>query len=408
MAKKAKGSSGSQWHHPSKPMNETSAGSARPHVGLGATLRISRRVFVKGSAGAALALSGLSTFPASSKADSGTVVVMAWENYVDAEIQKRFHAATGITMRGVAADSDQDMFTKLKAGGGEQYDIVFANAGFCPFYHKAGLTEPLDLNEIPAAKNLWPIFKTNADFPYVLEANKTLLYPSMWASFGICWNVDQFQVPAPYSWKSLWDAPKGKVILQGAGDDFISLAGLALGVPRSEIYAMTGPTLKKAADYLRQLKPFQISASSDLVTADAIRTGKAVVGQATSLGLAYRINEKAGKHVADIKLPSEGALGWVDGPQLVKGAKNRENALKFIDFLMGDPAMQDWLWQANVFGMASQTTSERILKSGAQLNAPVYDALGGGKPELATNMVFQAPSNYPKEWAAAYDAVLAD
>jgi len=408
MAKKAKGSSGSQRHHPSKPMNETSAGSARPHVGLRATLRISRRVFVKGSAGAALALSGLSTFPASSKADSGTVVVMAWENYVDAEIQKRFHAATGITMRGVAADSDQDMFTKLKAGGGEQYDIVFANAGFCPFYHKAGLTEPLDLNEVPAAKNLWPIFKTNTDFPYVLEANKTLLYPSMWASFGICWNVDQFQVPAPYSWKSLWDAPKGKVILQGAGDDFISLAGLALGVPRSEIYAMTGPTLKKAADYLRQLKPFQISASSDLVTADAIRTGKAVVGQATSLGLAYRINEKAGKHVADIKLPSEGALGWVDGPQLVKGAKNRENALKFIDFLMGDPAMQDWLWQANVFGMANQTTSERIMKAGDKLNAPVYDSLGGMKPELATNMVFQAPSNYPKEWAAAYDAVLAD
>ena len=408
MAKKAKGSSVPQRHRPSEAMNETSAGSARSDVGRGSTPRISRRVFVKGSAGAALALSGLSTFPASSKADSGTVVVMAWENYVDAEIQKRFHAATGITMRGVAADSDRDMFTKLKAGGGEQYDIVFANAGFCPFYYKAGITEPLDLNEIPAAKNLWPIFKTNTDFPYVLEANKTLLYPSMWASFGICWNVDQFQVPAPYSWKSLWDAPKGKVILQGAGDDFISLAGLALGVPRSEIYAMTGATLKKAADYLRQLKPFQISASSDLVTADAIRTGKAVVGQATSLGLAYRINEKAGKHVADIQLPSEGALGWVDGPQLVKGAKNRENALKFIDFLMGDPAMQDWLWQANVFGMASQITSERILKSGAQLNAPVYDALGGGKPELATNMVFQAPSNYPKEWAAAYDAVLAD
>ena len=84
----------------------------------------------------------------------------------------------------------------------------------------------------------------------------------MWASFGICWNVDRFQVPEPYSWKSLWDAPKGKVILQGAGDDFISLAGLALGVPRSEIYAMTGPSLKKAADYLRELKPFQISAST--------------------------------------------------------------------------------------------------------------------------------------------------
>jgi spermidine/putrescine transport system substrate-binding protein len=406
MAENAKGSSGPQWHHLS------SGGSARPGVGGGSTPGISRRAFVGRSAGVALAISGLSDFLASSKAasqtGSGTVVVMAWENYVHPEIQKRFQAATGITLRGVPADSDQDMFTKLKAGGGDQYDIVFANAGFCPFYHDAGLIEPLDLNQISAAKNLWPIFRTNTDFPYVLAPNQTLLYPSMWASFGIVWNVDQFDVPPPYSWKSLWDAPKGKVILQGAGDDFISLAGLALGVPRSEIYSMTGPTLKKAADYLRQLKPFQISNSSDLVTADAIRTGKAVVGQATSLGLAYRINEKAGKHVADIKLPKEGALGWVDGPQLVKGAKNRENALKFIDFLMGDPAMQDWLWDYNVFGMASQTTSERIMHAGAKLNAPVYEALGGDNPEIATNMVFQGPSRHPKEWAAAYDEVLAN
>src|SRR5262245_15592340 len=373
--------------------------------------RISRRAFVGRSAGAALAISGLANFVAPRRAasqTSDTVVVMAWENYVHAEIQKRFKEATGITIRGVAADSDQNMFTKLKAGGGEQYDIVFANAGFCPFYHAAGLIERLDLNQMPAAKNLWPIFRTNTTFPYILAPDQALLYPSMWASFGICWNVDSFTVPPPYSWKSLWDAPKGKVILQGAGDDFISLAGLALGVPRSEIYSMTGPTLKKAADYLRQLKPFQISASSDLVTADAIRTGKAVVGQATSLGLAYRINEKAGKHVADIQLPKEGALGWVDGPQLVKGAKNRDNAIKFIDFLMGDPDMQDWLWQANVFGMASQTTSERIMKAGDKLNAPVYDSLGGMKPELATNMLFQAPSNNPQEWAAAYDKVLAD
>jgi spermidine/putrescine transport system substrate-binding protein len=375
------------------------------------TSRISRRSFVGRATGAAVAISGLSSFLAPRRAASqasDTVVVMAWENYVHAEIQKRFKEATGITIRGVAADSDQNMFTKLKAGGGEQYDIVFANAGFCPFYHEAGLIEPLDLKQIPAAKDLWPIFRTNTTFPYILAPDQALLYPSMWASFGICWNVDSFKVPPPYSWKSLWDAPKGKVILQGAGDDFISLAGLALGVPRSEIYAMTGPTLKKAADYLRQLKPFQISASSDLVTADAIRTGKAVVGQATSLGLAYRINEKAGKHVADIQMPSEGALGWVDGPQLVKGAKNRENALKFIDFLMGDASMQDWLWDYNVFGMASQTTSERILKTGAKLNAPVYEALGGGKPELATNMVFQGPSRHPEEWTAAYDAVLAD
>ena len=381
--------------------------SARPDVGSSSKPTISRRAFVQGSTGA-LALGGISGFPAIVRAASDTVVVMAWENYVHAEIQKRFHDATGITVQGVAADSDQNMFTKLKAGGGAQYDIVFANAGFCPFYQDAGLIEVMDLKEIPASENLWPIFRKNTDFPYIVEEDKTLLYPSMWAAFGICWNTELFDVPAPYSWKSLWGAPKGKVILQGAGDDFLAIAGLALGVTRKEIYSMTGDTLKKAADYLSELKPFQISNSSDIVTADAIRTGKAVVGQATSLGLAYRINEKAGKQVAEIQSPSEGALGWVDGPQLVKSAANRENAIKFIDFLMGDPDMQDWLWQYNVFGMCSKTTSERIMQAGDKLNAPVYEALGGMKPELATNMVFQAPSNYPKEWAAAYDKVLAN
>src|SRR5262245_60232682 len=200
MAENAKGSSGPQWRRLSKATNATSAGSARAGVGCGSTPRISRRTFVGRSAGAALAIGGLSNVLVSGRAASqtGTVVVMAWENYVHAEIQKRFRAATGITMRGIPADSDQDMFTKLKAGGGEQYDIVFANAGFCPFYREAGLIEPIDLTQIPAAKNLWPIFKIDTSFPYVVAPNQTLLYPSMWASFGICWNVDRFQVPAPY------------------------------------------------------------------------------------------------------------------------------------------------------------------------------------------------------------------
>jgi spermidine/putrescine transport system substrate-binding protein len=372
------------------------------------TRGLTRRLFIGRSAGTALAVGGLGSFISACGGDSGKgeVVVMAWENYVDPEIQSRFNKATGIKMRGVAAESDQDMFTKLKAGGGKQYDVVFANCGFSPLYYKAGLTEALDLSEVSSAKNLWPVFKENTTFPYVVEPNKVMLYPSMWASFGIVWNTDKTQVPSPYSWKALWDAPKGKVIVQGAGDDFLSLAGLALGVPREKIYSMTGPTLQKAADYLAELKPFQISKSSDQVTADAIRTGKAYMGQATSLGLAYRINEKAGKEVAKIELPDEGALGWVDGPQLVKGAKNRANAIKFIEFLTGDPAMQDWLWKANRFGMCSKASSEKIL-GGPAADASVYKSLGGGQPQLSEKLVFQGPPNKPQEWTAAYDQVVA-
>jgi spermidine/putrescine transport system substrate-binding protein len=373
---------------------------------------VSRRTFIGRSAGMALSVGGLGSFLAacggSSGGSKGEVVVMAWENYVAPEIQKRFQEATGIRMRGVAAESDQDMFTKLKAGGGAQYDIVFANCGFSPLYYKNGLIEAIDLDEVGASKHLYPIFKENAEFPYVVEKNKTMLYPSMWASFGIVWNTAKTDISAPYSWNALWDEkiPKGKVIFQGAGDDFLSIAGLALGVHRSEIYSMTGSTLQEAADYLAKLKPFQISKSSDQVTADAIRTGKAWAGQATSLGLAFRINETAGKEVAKIELPEEGALGWVDGAQLVKGAKNRENAIKFLDFLGGDPGLQDFLWKENRFGMVSETTSKRILGAG-DADSKVYASLGGDRPEIAEKLVFQGPPDDPKEWTAVYDKVIA-
>ena len=50
-------------------------------------------------------------------------------------------------------------------------------------------------------------------------------------------------------------APFDLAQILGAGDDFLSIAGLALGVPRAEIYSMTGDSLKKAADLGKAANP---------------------------------------------------------------------------------------------------------------------------------------------------------
>src|SRR5262249_50518265 len=136
MAKNARRLAGPRRQRPRTAVDSTSAGSARPGVGCESTPRISRRAFVGRTAGAALAVGALSNFiaPRRAASDAGTVVVMAWENYVHAEIQKRFTAKTGITMRGIPADSDQDMFTKLQAGGGGPVEIRLANPRFRSFY----------------------------------------------------------------------------------------------------------------------------------------------------------------------------------------------------------------------------------------------------------------------------------
>ena len=69
-----------------------------------------------------------------------------------------FKERTGITLQIIGASTDQEMFTKLKAGGAGEYDLVYANAGWTPLYNQAGLIEPLAISEVSAASNLFPEF----------------------------------------------------------------------------------------------------------------------------------------------------------------------------------------------------------------------------------------------------------
>ena len=116
---------------------------------------------------------------------SGEVVVMSWVSYVTPFIAERFKKVTGITMRGVAAESDQDMFTKIKAGGGSQYDVVFANCGWAPTYAKNDLIEAMDPADVPASKDLYPPFREDTSFPYITDDGKLLLFPNQWSSLSL-------------------------------------------------------------------------------------------------------------------------------------------------------------------------------------------------------------------------------
>ncbi|MGK9338435.1 ABC transporter substrate-binding protein [Sinorhizobium meliloti] len=362
-----------------------------------------RRAFLKGTAGLALATGPIGALSGCSSSEND-VVVLGWSSYVAPEIAA-FMKTAGLNMRGVPAETDQDMFTKLKAGGAGSYDIVFANCGWSPTYYKAGLIEAFDVKEVPGWDRLWPIFREDTTFPYVVEPNRLMLFPNMWDSFGLIWNKEQLPLTEPYSWKALWDprVPAGKVIMKGGPEEFLTIAGLSLGIPRDRIFAMVGDELQSAAAALAELKPFQI-APSDSSFEDAIRTGKAWVGQSSNLAASARVNKVAGKETSQSVIPTEGSLGWVDGPQLVKGAKNRANAIKFMEIWNG-PEVQSFLYDTYSFPLCSKAETERVLAKGGDGAANLLDR-GADDPAMAKKILFQGPPDDPAAWAKAYDQVV--
>lgn len=364
--------------------------------------RLSRRSFVKGTAGAAFALAVASREQA--RADDNEVVVLGWTSYVTPEVIA-IMAKNGLTVRGVPGATDQDMFTKVRAGGAGSYDIVFANCGWAPTYHKADLVEAFDVKEVAGWEQLWPVFREDATFPYVLEPNKLILFPNMWDTYGLIWNVEHFQPNEPISWAAIWDEriPKGKVIMRDGPEDFLAISGLSIGVPRADIYSMSGDKLQEAAQRLAALKPFQIAAGDEIFM-DSLRTGKAWIGETSSIALAARLNRAAGKEVVKAVIPKEGSLGWVDGPMLVKGAKNRSGALKFMEIWNGEE-MQNYLYTTYGFPQCNKAATERTLAKGGEGAQQLLDR-NADTPNAATKLLFTGPPKNPGEWAQAYAEVV--
>ena len=104
-------------------------------------------------------------------------------------------------------------------------------------------------------------------------------------------------------------------------------------------------------------------------------------------------------------MPKEGSIGWIDGPQLVKGAKNRDNALTFINYFGGDVDNQKYLWGANFYSQCSKVSTDRVIAAGGD-DAVIAQSLGADRPELAKELVFQAQPEHADAWAAAYDRVM--
>ncbi|SFA61433.1 spermidine/putrescine transport system substrate-binding protein [Paracoccus halophilus] len=363
---------------------------------------LSRRAFVTGAMGAAIGAGALGA-PAIAQGNQD-VVVLSWTSYITPQIVAimREH---GLNVRGVPAATDADMFTKLKAGGASAYDIVWGNCGWAPTYHKAGLIEPFDPKSISGSDQIWSEFIEHSGLPYVLEDKKILLLPNSWDSYGLIWNTDKYQPTDPISWNALWDenVPKGKVMMRDSPEDFLAISGLALGVSRDEIYAMTGDRLMQAARHLADLKPFQIAAGEEMFI-DALRSGKAWLGQCSNLAMSARLNRMQGREQTKAVIPAEGSLGWVDGPMLVSGARNRDAALRYLE-VWNSLELQEYLYETYGFPPCSRAATQNILEAGGD-GAQLLKDRGADKPDAALKLLFVGPPDNPGEWARAYTEVV--
>lgn len=258
----------------------------------------------------------------SSEGKNGELNIFIWTEYVPDSVIEKFEKETGIKVNVSTYSSNEDMLAKVKSESEGTYDIVQPSDYMVEQMASQGMLEELKTDEL---KNLSNIGESYLNPSY--DPGNKYSVPYQGGVAGIAVNTSKVKKDIT-SYDDLFDSSLKNSIV--ALDDYRAVIGMTA---RSMGYSMneTDPAvLSKIQDKLLTLKNNVKLYDSDSPKS-ALISGDCTVGYVWSAEIALAMEENP-----DIKVvyPTEGAYLFMDNWAIPKGAKNYDNAMKFIDFML--------------------------------------------------------------------------
>ncbi len=297
-------------------------------------------------------------------ASSGSVKVLAWQDYIQPNIAEKFEADTGITLDLTTFGSNDEAESTIRAAGGKGFDIVFPSITNAAGY----LDENGDsyFAAIPAEVNVGnviPSFLRDSAGLGGMHAGEQILLPFDWGTEGITLNRGALDIAdADLSYGDLFgpgtegkSAFRQKSVIMGIGL-YLDATGAVpsnrmLDVYRSEDDArrVWGEVAKWIVERKAHFGAFWNNATE--ATA-AFKDAGCVIGQTwDTTGLL--LNRENAEFV--YRAPKEGIITWLDSFGMLKQAENKDQAVAFMNFML----------QPEVGGMFANNTGYNSAVAGA-------------------------------------------
>jgi len=293
---------------------------------LGA-MSISRRSFVKGAlaaiAGGGL-LSSCQTRGQEKLSGGNRLNIYSWNDYLDPKVIPEFEKRTGIQVTFDTFASNEALIAKIEAGG-SQYDVIVPTNYAVYKLKQLNKLQKIDKELVPNFKNVMERFRDP-----IFDRGCQYSIPYTFGTTGIAFNRTAYDSPKDYprDWDAFWDTRlKGRLTLL---EDVRETFGLALKRKGHSYNTKAEPLIKQACLDLIDQKKLVMCYSSDQVII-YLASGDALLSLAFS-GDAHQ----ATRSNADVQyiIPESGASMWIDNMAIPVGAPNRENAHKWMNFIL--------------------------------------------------------------------------
>ncbi|MES2915903.1 MAG: extracellular solute-binding protein [Pseudomonadota bacterium] len=254
----------------------------------------------------------------------GELKVYHWFEYIPQELVDKFTAETGIEVTIDTYDSNEAMLAALKAGKLGQYDVAVPGDYMVQIMAGEGLLDSFTPDELPNFANIDPKW---LDVPF--DPGRKSSIPYQWGSTAFSVNRDVYQGDID-TLGIIFNPPdelKGKINVLDSQGEVLALGSIYMGIPQCS----TDKTqLKALSDMLVAAKANWASFGSDTAK-DVLVSGDAAAGMIYN---GFSAKARAEGANVEYAYPKEGFVVWMDNMVLLKDAPNRENALKFMNFLL--------------------------------------------------------------------------
>lgn len=327
---------------------------------------VSRRRFLQGSAAVVAGLAAancrqnLTGPPAGGGTNDGTLRIYTWANYTDDGLAQAFTERTGIPVVVDIYDSNEVMLTRLQAGGGDAYSLIYPSDYMVSEMLELGLLTELDQSRLTGLENLRAKWSNPAYDP-----NNAHSVPFCWGTTGLLYNRE-VSPGEPTDWNFLWDNQAKLSRRITMLDDMRETLGATLKSLGYSYNSNNPAEIEAAYKRLLELRP-HIAAFKTTGFENELLSGDLSVSMAySSDAIALTLEDDRMQYV----IPESGASLWTDTLAIPATAPNVDAAYQWINFLL-EPEVASAAVERLFFATANQAAFD-LLPAEIQNNTDLY------------------------------------
>ncbi len=258
---------------------------------------------------------------------AGKLSIYHWFEYIPQELLDQFAAEHDVEVTMDTYDSNEALLAALKGGKLGSYDVAVPGDYMVEILTKEGMLDTIGDGELRNKGNILPQW-----IDVSFDPGRMHSIPYQWGSTSFTVNRNLYSGDIRTT-DILFNPPaelSGKINVLDSQGELLALASIHLGM---EQCSNDREQLKALNALVQGAKPHWASFISDGAK-DVLVSGEAAAGMIWN---GFSAKARGENPALEYSYPKQGYLVWMDNVVLLKDAPNRDNALKFMDFLL-EPA----------------------------------------------------------------------